>query len=282
MSAGLTVPQSRGHTTPTFRQLAGISRTLNGVAGIGVLNPLGAMERRVQSRLSFAHRSSSIYDGLGGAPAMEAGSKWPVRQPRSVRPHVIGVARGRVINLHLESIMSNIDTPTGEIRPQTATSTTSTDTSRDFRWVREQTVIKRVRRKLAERGHSLLITREGTSGRRELGQYVVLGERHQVLSADCKLDSLARFLGVLDDGERIELPPFRGWKWYAGKHRVEVVDGIRFHYVDRLTRDYTSEQALAAAMAKAGITDAAVVSYRPGRVSFDGPISGQEGSHDAL
>jgi len=174
------------------------------------------------------------------------------------------------------------DTHQGEIRPNTATSTTSAAGPVEWRWVKEATLIKRIRRKLAERNHSLLITRAGTAAKREFGRFAVVGERHEILNAGCEIEALARFLGVLDDDGRVELPPFRGWKWYAGRERVEVIDGRRCVYVDRLTADYTTEQALSAAIARAGIAGAMIVSYRPGRISFDGPISGQEGDYDAL
>ena len=265
----LTVPASRGQTATRHRHIV--------MAGIGVPKPLGARSAAYNRGFFLPIAQAPSMTGWA-RPSNGAGSKWPVRQPRPVRPHVIGVARGRVNNPHLESTMSH-DTPTGEIRPNTATSTTSAAGPVEWRWVKEATLIKRIRRKLAERNHSLLITRAGTAARREFGRFAVVGERHEILNAGCEIEALARFLGVLDDDERIELPPFRGWRWYAGKHRVKVVDGIRFHYVDRMTRDYSSEKALTEAMAKAGITDATVVSYKPSAISFDGPISGQEGSH---
>lgn len=268
----LTVPQSRGQTVNRHRHIV--------MTGFDSPTLEAHISRAIPA--AFLCQYGSPYNGRAvWEGAIPAG---PLAGLSTRTVPLTRLTAGKRSNRpQLEdSIMANNATPTGAIRPQSAPSAPSTDPGSDFRWVREATVIKRIRRKLAERGHSLLITREGTSGRRELGQYVVLGERHQVLSADCKLDSLARFLGVLGYDERVELPPLRGWKWYAGRHRVEIVNGIRFHYVDRLTRDYTSEQALAAAMAKAGITDAAVVAYQPSRISFDGPISGQEGSHGVL
>jgi hypothetical protein len=81
--------------------------------GIGVPNPLGA-QRRNLLRFFCAVRSS-FNGGLGGTSYGKAGSKWPVRQSCSVRLHVIGVARRRVCNPHLESDMSSL--VTGEIRP---------------------------------------------------------------------------------------------------------------------------------------------------------------------
>jgi hypothetical protein len=118
---------------------------LNEMAGIGLPNPLGAKERRVQSRFSFAYRSGSIYDGLGEAPAMEAGSKWPVDQPRSVRHPVIGLARWRVCNPHLESVMSDKNG--------------ASVANSSVRFVHRDTVIRRIRRHQARFGNTFHIAR---------------------------------------------------------------------------------------------------------------------------
>lgn len=170
------------------------------------------------------------------------------------------------------------DTTQGAIRPQSAPSTTSADTSRDFRWIREQTVIKRVRRKLAERNHSLLITRAGTAARRELGRFAVVGERHEVLGTNFEIEELARALGALDDDERIELPP-RVRRYYVARHIVEEADGgQRIHFNHRLTRDYTALDAAQRAAARFDGDGVAIVSYSP----FTGHADRQEGEHDAL
>lgn len=139
--------------------------------------------------------------------------------------------------------MSNIDTPTGEIRPNTP-STTSTDPGRDFRWVREATVVKRVRRKLAERHHRLIITREGTAARREWGLYAILDAGGEVLQRNANLADLARFLGVLATHERIEPRGFQGWRHYVGKVETVIVDGVSASYARPITpRTYTTEAA---------------------------------------
>jgi hypothetical protein len=78
----------------------------------------------------------------------------------------------------------------GEIRP-TAT-------------VSRPTIVKRIRRKLAERGNTLLITRDNSQDRQALGRYAVLDAGRVVLQKDAELDSLARFLGALADDESIE------------------------------------------------------------------------------
>lgn len=268
MNSCLTFPGRQGQWAPTrYAYRAGRQNPV--IVGADSADPMA---------LFCARRSMAAGTGQpSGWPVLR-----PVSDPRvSPPPNAVRSIVADSSTKRRSPIMANA-TPTGEIRPQSAPSTASADTTSEVRLVKEATLIKRIRRKLAERGHSLLITREGTAQRRELGQYVVLGERHEVLSADCKLDSLARFLGVLAADETVCPPVKRGWRWYAGRHRVEVVDGIRFHYVDRLTADYTTEQALSAAMARTGIADATVVSYRPCAISFDGPISGQEGSHGAI
>lgn len=264
----LTVPSVQGQNAGTFRQLAGASDSLNGVAGIGVLNPLGAKERRVQSRLSFANRSSSIYDGLGGAPAMEAGSKWPVRQPRSVRPHVIGVARGRVINLHLESAMSQDNSARASRAnlPHNQVVNLAGEVVDTVFWVKEQAVIKRIRRKLAARNHSLLITREGTAARRELGEFAVLDSVGHPLQTHADLAALGRFLGVLADAEMIEPPPEKGWRYFVARYRIVQVDGVNARYAEPISREYTTRSA--ANKAAQGISerdDLALVAYDANR-----------------
>ena len=123
----------------------------------------------------------------------------------------------------------------GEIRPHTPTS--------EIRWVREATCIKRIRRKLAERNHKLLITREGTQARREWGEYAVLDADGDVLQKDANLSDLGRFLGVLADDERVDPPIHRGWLHYVARVRTVHVDGIEARYHERLTRDYTTQEA---------------------------------------
>lgn len=212
-------------------------------AGIGVPKPLGARGRRVQSRLCFAYRSGSIYDGLGEAPAMEAGSKWPVRQPRSDRPHVIGVARGRVIHSHLESEM--LESTAGAIRPKS---------------VQLLTLIKRVRRHLARRGHSLLITRAGSDERETLGRYAVIGADGNVLERNADLAALARFLGVLAEDERLKNEP-NHWRYYVAQQRSEEIDGRIFLLADQLSRAYTTLEAARKAAARFKREGLTIVGY---------------------
>lgn len=184
----LPVSDLQGHNDRKFQHIAGTSYRHNAIAGIGVLNPLGAKERRVLSRLNFACRSGIIYDGLSEAPEMEAGSKWPVRQPRSVRPHVIGVARGRVTNLHLESIMS----------------TSIKGTLPEIRFISRATIEKRIRRELAKSGRKLLKSRPGTAAHREYGQYAIENGLRRVVAINHDLLLLAHELGVLKPWERLK------------------------------------------------------------------------------
>ena len=126
-------------------------------------------------------------------------------------------------------------TSTGEIRPNTPTS--------DLHWVKESTVIKRLRRALAKRNHSLLITREHAPARRRLGRYAVLDGAGEVLQRDADLAALARFLGVLATHERIEPRGFQGWRHYVGKVETVIVDGVEASYARPITRTYASEAA---------------------------------------
>jgi hypothetical protein len=166
-----------------------------------------------------------------------------------------------------DSIMSNIDTPTGEIRPNTP-STTSTDPGRDFRWVREATVVKRIRRKLAERHHRLIITREGTAARREWGLYAILDAGGEVLQRNANLADLARFLGVLAADEVICPPLDRGRKFYIGRYERVVVDGVEAAYARPITRAYTTEAAARRAAERLADLEGLVI------CSFDASIWG--------
>ena len=116
-------------------------------------------------------------------------------------------------------------------------------TAETITWVREATCIKRIRRKLAARNHSLLITREGTAARRDMGEYAVLDADGHPLQTHADLADLARFLGVLADDERIDQPLNRGWKFYIGRYERVTVDGISANYARPITRTYTTEAA---------------------------------------
>lgn len=139
---------------------------------------------------------------------------------------------------------------TPALRPQSNQLIRADGTESAIKWIREATAIKRIRRTLARRSHSFQIQSEGTKARDEIGQYAVLDERKEILSANCKLPELARFLGVLADDELIEPPAERGWVFHVARERVEVIGGKRVRLRDRLTKDFKTEKAARKAVAK--------------------------------
>jgi hypothetical protein len=143
------------------------------------------------------------------------------------------------------TIMAINATSTGAIRPNSNGS--------DIRWISQATIIKRIRRKLAERGHYLQITREGSDARRELGEFCVLDDRFIPLSTNCKLAELAKFLGVLAAGEAIDPPSDKGWRHYVARQVTVEVNGKPCLYNEPVTRTYTTPEA--ARRAAAGIKD---------------------------
>ena len=174
----LTIPQGQGHY-----ELCPYAYG----TGFAACNRSKGAQRRTKMRLFCAQRSGSN-GGLSGAAERLAGSFWPVLRTL-LSPPPLDRSRGRrVTNPQKESAMSQ--STQGAIRP-TAT-------------VSRPTLEKRVRRALAAKGHYLQKTRFGTDARIELGEYCVLDDHFIPLSADCRLTELARFLGVLADGEIIE------------------------------------------------------------------------------
>ena len=139
---------------------------------------------------------------------------------------------------------------TPKIRPKNTQTLHNADgTTSEIRWVREGTVIKRIRRALAKKNHTLLITREATPARRELGLYAVLGADQTVIERNADLAKLARFLGVLAADELVDPPMDRGWLFYVGRYERVVVDGIECNYARPITREYTTEAAARKAVA---------------------------------
>lgn len=134
---------------------------------------------------------------------------------------------------------------TPEIRPNTV--------SDSITWVKEQTVIKRVRRALAAKGHYLQKSRIGTDACKELGEYAVLDDRFIPLSTRCKLPELAKFLGVLADDEAIDPPTNLGWLYHIARQTTVTVEGVPCIYNQQITRDFTTEKA--ARKAAEGIED---------------------------
>lgn len=109
-------------------------------------------------------------------------------------------------------------------------------------WVREATCIKRIRRKLAERNHRLVITRLGTQARVELGEYAVLNDQGEVLDKDCNLADLARFIGVLAPEEMIDPRVDKGWRFCVARREQVEIDGKKYLHNRPLTRDYSTEE----------------------------------------
>ena len=165
------------------------------------------------------------------------------------------------------------DTTPGAIRPNTTQTLNTTDgTASEIRWVREATVIKRIRRKLAEHGQFLVKARVGTDARRENGIYAIADEGHEIIIKSVKLDGLARGLGVLAPDERIDPPMNRGWRFYIGRQVAADIDGKRSIHVVRITKDYTTTQAAWKAAEGFEGDDLIEVGYLADR---------QEGRHDA-
>lgn len=133
--------------------------------------------------------------------------------------------------------MANANTK-GAIRPNITPSEIS-----EIRWVKEQTVIKRVRRALAAKGHYLQKSRSGSDAHTELGEYCVLNDRFVPLSTHCKLPELAKFLGVLDDDEMVDIRPGNGWRHYVARAKTIKLDGIECITHERLTRDFSTAKA---------------------------------------
>jgi len=133
------------------------------------------------------------------------------------------------------------DNTLGAVRPNTTPSTAGT--ASEIRWVREATIIKRIRRRLALHGQSLVKTREGTAERRENGVYAIADQAHGIFMKSAKLDSLARALGVLADDEMVDPPMNRGWRYYIGRQVSEDVGDKRAIHVVRITKSYTTPAA---------------------------------------
>lgn len=191
---------------------------------------------------------------------MEAGSKWPVDQPRSVRHPVIGLARWRVCNPHLESIMSYDKTPgaSAEIT---------------FRYISLDSAIKRTRRHLAKTGATLVKSKPGSNAWRELGDFAIKDASGEVAMKSINLMSLMQAVEILADDERIELPGFSGWRWYVARQTAVKNGGQTVLCNEPLTRVYFTEKQ--ARRAAESIADKAGLVI----CSFD--ASGKSGGRDA-
>ena len=139
-------------------------------------------------------------------------------------------------------------------------------------WVREATCIKRLRRHLAKSGCSLHITREGSPDRQRHGEYFIRDEEGRLIDDKISLEAWLRAYNLLADGERIDPPLDRGWKFYIARQRKQVIDGISYWHNDQLTGIYSTEKA--ARKAADGIEDRENLVV----VGFDARAKG--GTHD--
>ncbi len=174
----LTIPQGQGQTN-----LAVPSVT------VGVDSPNRSGPRPHVLSAAFSRLGAQFMGARAGGGCKARRCSIGLSTPVSVaHPFDRGSA---VHNRYWSIIMANTATSTGTNLCPTAT-------------VTRPTLEKRVRRALAAKGHYLQKTRFGTDARIELGEYCVLDDHFIPLSADCRLPELARFLGVLADGEIIE------------------------------------------------------------------------------
>lgn len=242
----LTVPHTSGHTGTRHRH--------NEVTGFDSLNHEAHKSRANQAAFFVPVRMSKD-NGRAVRGAERLAGPHASLSTCTVPSSLVTGGERSYRPLHEDSDMANHATSTGKIRPNSTKLLKADGTESRVHWIREQTVIKRIRRTLAKRDHSLQIHSEGTQARDEHGQYVVLDEHKAVLSANCKLPELARFLEVLADDEMIEPPAGKGWVYHVAREHVEIVDGKRVRLRDRLTKDYRTERA--ARKAAFGIKDRA-------------------------
>ena len=242
MSAlSLTVPARQGQTTAKSRFQAGASDSLNGVAGFSSPNPEAHKSRAIPA--AFLCQYGSPYNGRAVREAARLAGPQAGLLTRTV-PLTRLAAGKRSYKPHPEdTIMAINATSTGAIRPKNTQTRLHADGSTDtITWVREATVIKRIRRKLAERNHRLVITRLGTQARVELGEYAVLNDQGEVLDKDCNLADLARFIGVLAPEEMIDPRVDKGWRFCVARREQVEIDGKKYLHNKPLTRGYSTEE----------------------------------------
>ena len=173
--------------------------------------------------------------------------------------------------------MSNTDTTTGEIRPNTTTSTPSTDgIATETKWIQEATLVKRLRRKLASMDLALRRNRQGSADRAKYGEWTAIDPKSRaIIWHNVLLCEMARDLGVLAPDERIDPPAYAGWRFYVAIQRIACVDGINTVLNERVSRDFTTAEAARKAAERFDGDDIVVVGY-------DGTLADrQEGRHDA-
>ena len=169
--------------------------------------------------------------------------------------------------------MATNATSTGAIRPKNTSPLIYPDgTETSIVWVKEAAGIKRLRRYLANIGHILVITREGTPDRQRHGEYLIRDEKGAVFADRINLASHLRSCGLLADDERLDPPSNKGWRHYVARARTIKLDGIECITHERLTKDFTTEKA--ARKAAEGIED------REGLVICSWDASNRGGAHD--
>ena len=257
MITGLTVREHEGQNDSKSRFQAGASHAKN-VAGGG--SPYRSGQEPHVSSAAFSRLGARVTGGRAGGS--RKARRCSIGLPTSVsvaHPFGSGLAvqnRDWSINMAINA------TTTGAIRLKNTQARIHADSTTDtITWVREASVIKRIRRKLAERNHHLVITRLGTQARVKLGEYAVLNDQGEVLDKDCNLADLARFIGVLAADEMIDQPLNRGWRYYIGRTERVMVDGISANYARPITRTYTPEAAARRAVAHLADREGLVVCF---------------------
>ena len=235
--AGLTVPDQQGQTDDRQRH----------IALIGFGDPTLEAHKSRAIHAAFLCQYGSPYNGRAvWETEMSAGPR--AGSPTcTVPPTRLATGERSKQPLLEDSIMAINATPTGEIRPKTTQVINADGSVSSVILVAQATVIKRIRRKLAQRHHRLVITREGTQARKDLGEFAVLDAHEEILTKNADLTNLARFLRVLGDHEMLEAPADKTWRFF-GVTEDEGDDGQVTRR--RITASYRNERQVRHALAK--------------------------------
>jgi hypothetical protein len=270
MARGLTFPHGQGQNEPKFRHQAGASYAKNVAGGE---SPYRSGQGPHVSSAAFSRLGAQFMGVRAGGGRKARRCSIGLSTPVSVaHPCERGLA---VQNRNWSIIMANNATTSASSAPAQSVQHADGTTS-DIRWIRQATVEKRIRRKLAEQGKSLLKTRIGTTAHRELGEFAVLNSKHEVEIKLVNLRLLAMNLGVLANDERID-PVQRGWKYHVARARTETVNGITLHHHDKLTRDYATLDG--ARRAAEGIEDKSNLVFVGWDATVGREADEQEGGH---
>lgn len=224
----LTVPETYGQNED--------SKGHNALAGIAVPNHEAHNSRATKAAFLCQYGSPN----MGGPYGREQSRPvlMPVLRTCTVPPTRFAAGERIQQPQHEDSAMANTATSTGEICPA------STD---PVIWVQEATVIKRVRRKLSDRGHTLRQSRTK-------GTFDVLDQDRKVLSAGSSLANLAEFLGCIEPSEQIEPNPFKDWGFCLARNIQREIDGSTVMLVaEPISIYFRTEKA--ARQAAAALTD---------------------------